>query len=350
MVTRIERLSWRETLQQAWMHRGPLACTLLTIALPLRIIAHLRTLLYRFGIFKIQRVEAKVIVVGNVIAGGAGKTPTVIAVVNHLKNCGVSVGVVSRGYGRRTQGTRAVEPSSDAAEVGDEPLLIRIATSTPVFVGESRYLACVALLKAHPHTSVIVCDDGLQHVRLWRDLEICVFDDRGVGNGWTLPAGPLREPWPKVSLSQAGQRADRFLVLHTGLAPSIHGFRAQRALAGNARRCDGTTISLTHIQKDSLESPVIALAGIAHPEAFFQMLRAKDIRIAKAVAYPDHYSFENLKEFELPPGEGSRLICTEKDAVKLWKVRPNAWAVPLELTPEPAFWQTFDECMSEIAR
>src|SRR6185436_3102494 len=137
-----------------------------------------------------------VIVVGNVIVGGAGKTPTVIALVELLRAWGLRPGIVSRGHGRRDGAPLLLDAASEAtarAEAfGDEPMLMHRRTGAPVAVARERREAALRLLEAHPHTDVLIADDGLQHHELPRDIELVVFDGRGVGNGWTLPAGPLR--------------------------------------------------------------------------------------------------------------------------------------------------------------
>ena len=226
-------------LLRAWTGKGPLAWALLPVAALYGALAAVRRQLFRWQRLKSQRVNAFVIVVGNVVAGGAGKTPTVISLVRHLQARGLRVGVVSRGFGRDGQACQPVSASSSAQEVGDEPLLIARATGAPVFVAHDRHQAASALLAQHPQTDVIVCDDGLQHYGLYRDLDICVFDDRGCGNGWLLPAGPLREPWPRRGVAAAGQSAGRLLVLNTsGAGAGVGGggqFSAQRALATVAR-------------------------------------------------------------------------------------------------------------------
>ena len=168
------------------------------------------------------------------IALDSWETSTTIALAQHLKARGLQVGVVSRGHGRSGQDVRAVLPSDDAEQVGDEPLLMARATAVPVFVAPRRWDAASALLAAHPQTDIILCDDGLQHYALRRDLEVCVFDDRGLGNGWLLPSGPLREPWPRKPLARVGQTDERLLVLHTGATPAFDGFRAKRTLASHA--------------------------------------------------------------------------------------------------------------------
>ena len=214
-----------------------------------------------------------------------------------------------------------------ASEDGVEPLLMAQTCGVPVLVAPDRVRAARALLAAHPSARVIVSDDGLQHYRLERDIEICVFDERGTGNGWLLPAGPLREPWPR--------KVD--LVLRTDAPPGIAGFEVRRRLAPLARRADGTLRGLSSLK----QKPLKALAGIAKPEAFFAMLRGEGLQLAHTVALADHRAFSNL-----PVGEdGCELVCTEKDAVKLWRVRPQAWAVPLLLAIEPQFWATLDRLL-----
>ena len=330
-------------LVSAWQRRGALAWLLLPLAVAVHCIAALRRQLYQRGVLRVRRVNAVVIVVGNVITGGAGKTPTVISLVQHLNSQGFRVGVVSRGYGRNNAATVGVMPDSAVADVGDEPLLVRRATGVPVWVGPSRFASAMALLAQHPKTDIIVCDDGLQHYSLYRDLEVCVFDNRGRGNGWTLPAGPLREPWPRRALSAAGQAAHRLLVLHTGDQPAFEGFKAHRQLAQLAVRQDGSTVAL-HCLQATTGKPLMAVAGIAQPDVFFAMLGQSGLSLAKTVSLPDHYSFDSYSRNDY---EGYQLICTEKDAGKLWKVAPDSMAVPLVQIAEPQFWQTLDGLLAQ---
>lgn len=172
-----------EHLRRAWTHRGALARLLWPLSRLYGAALTLRGWAYRRGWMRPARLPVPVLVVGNVVAGGAGKTPVTMAVVRHLQGAGWRPGVVSRGYGRVSRGCRAVTASSSASEVGDEPLLIARRTGAPVFVAEARSEAGRALLAAHPGCDILVCDDGLQHLRLARDLEICVFSELGVGNG-----------------------------------------------------------------------------------------------------------------------------------------------------------------------
>lgn len=339
------RPALQRILLRAWTRRLGLASLLWPISLIFRCLVWLRRQLYGRGILKTQRVDAVVIVVGNVIAGGAGKTPTVMALVQHLHKQEQSVGVISRGYGRNN-GAACIEVLNDAQpeDVGDEPLLIKRTCHAPVFVGPTRHAAATALLASYPQTRIIVCDDGLQHYALFRDLEICVFDDRGCGNGWLLPAGPLRERWPRIAVTRSGQSPDRLLVLHTGSQPAFAGYTAQRSLAPFAVGRDGVRVPLESLYAPGAK-PLLALAGIAQPESFFAMLSALQLPLAKTLALPDHYYFDSASGIF---HEGYRLICTEKDAAKLWPLVPDALAVPLVFEPEAAFFSALDAVLAPL--
>jgi tetraacyldisaccharide 4'-kinase len=314
-------------LQRAWSGRGPLASALWPVSLVFGGLAWLRRAAYRTGVFKSEPVPVPVVVVGNVVAGGAGKTPIVRAIVDHLTSSGIRAGIVSRGYGRGTADCREVTPDSVAREVGDEPLLLARMCHVPVFVAPVRVDAARALLRAHPKTQVIVSDDGLQHYAMQRDIEICVFDERGTGNGWLLPAGPLREPWPR--------NAD--FVLRSADTPHIEAFEVRRRLAGYAVRADGTRTTF-----DALRSqPLTAVAAIAKPEAFFAMLRDAGLPLERCIALADHDDFGHPLKIE------GGVVCTEKDAVKLWRNRPEAWAAPLVIEIAAAFWPAFDALLAQ---
>lgn len=334
MVGAAQQSALQRVLTGAWTHRGALAWVLWPIALMFGALAALRRGLYRVGWCRTGRVPVPVIVVGNVVAGGSGKTPVVIALVHHLQSAGLKVGVISRGYGRRNRDCREVLATSPISEVGDEPALIKRSTSAAVFVAPRRLAAARSLLRLYPDTDVIVCDDGLQHLGLGRDLEICVFDDRGIGNGFLLPAGPLREPWPRA--------VD--LVLHTGVQPAFAGFTAQRTLARQAQRADGSQVALTDLMRTG-SKPLLAVAAIAKPDEFFAMLRAQGLKLAGTMALPDHFSFAAWSPDDY---RGHTVICTEKDAVKLWHQQPDALAIPLLFTPEPAFLAQFDAMLSVL--
>ncbi len=324
-------------LPEVWRRRGPLAMLLWPLSLVFTALAALRRALYRAGLLKTERLPVPVIVVGNVVAGGAGKTPIVIELVRHLQARGLAPAVVSRGYGRQAADTALVRTDSRAADVGDEPLLVHRCTGAPVAVAPRRADAARLLLREHPATRVIVCDDGLQHLALARDMAICVFGEGGLGNGWRLPAGPLREAWPAPGMD--------FVLTHgqppADAAAQPPSWLVGRRLSGTAVRGDGTEVPLAWLAT----RPVAALAGIARPAAFFDMLRAAGVPLARTDALPDHYDFDS---YTAPSGADFELICTEKDAVKLWPRVPRALAVPLVIDLPPDFLSALDAKLSSV--
>ncbi len=347
----------RHALMRAWLsQRGPdrcLALALWPISAVFGALVWLRHTLYKLGVLKQHVLPVPVLVVGNVLVGGVGKTPIVMALVQHLTQQGWRVGVLSRGYGRQREqqapqpDIRPVLPDSAAQDVGDEPLLIARTCQVPVWVGSNRTAAGLALLKQHPDVQVLVCDDGLQHWPLARDLELCVFDERGVGNGFLLPAGPLREPWPRSTWRHptTGRDVPMWVVQTSGQTsgPTPPGaFAVTRELASFARQADGTQRSL----QSWAHTPVQALAGIAKPEVFFDMLRSQGLQLAHTQALPDHADVRGLA---LNPAWGD-VLCTEKDAVKLWTQHPQAWAVPLVTELPDALLQAIDAALQTTQR
>lgn len=335
--------------QAIWSRRGLLARLLWPVALLYGALGALRRRFYAAGLLKVHRLPVPVIVIGNVVVGGAGKTPTVIALIEHLKTAGWCPGVVSRGYGRSGQSVLGVTAGTPTADSGDEPALIHLHTRRPVFVASRRVDAARALLAAHPDIDVIVCDDGLQHLALGRDLSVAVFDERGTGNGWLLPAGLLREPWPpapshpfKPDLLLLQRRPEAAAL---SLPPSgVPAFEALRQLGADVEGPQGQRMPLSNLAS----LPLIAVAGIARPQAFFDMLRHRGLRIAREVPLADHAAMADYAELGLRSGD--TVICTEKDAVKLFpqlSAGVSAWSVALELTPEPAFWSAFDTLLAQ---
>lgn len=311
-----------------WRPRKGMAYLLSPVSWVFGLLTRTRAALYRRRWLSSEHPGRPVIVVGNVIAGGAGKTPVVMALVKHLRHRGWTPGVISRGYGRTTRDCREVFAHSNPKDVGDEPLLIARLTGAPLFVARQRIEAAKALLSAHPEVNVLVCDDGLQHLALERDVEICVFNEEGLGNGMLLPAGPLREPWPR--------KVDA--VLYAGSAP--HGspsarFPVARSLASCGYRADGQQAELSSLIPGALH----ALAGVARPEQFFSALRDQGLELHRTTPLADHFDFDSAQGMW---DEREVLICTEKDAIKLWRHRPDAWAVPLQTRIDPDFFSWLD--------
>ncbi len=277
-----------------------------------------------------------VVVVGNLVVGGAGKTPVVMALVAGLREAGWRPGVISRGYGRDEGGTAQasleVLPDSDPAAVGDEPLLIRRRTGVPVWVARQRVAAARALCRRHPEVDVLVADDGLQHRALARAAEVLVFDERGVGNGLLLPAGPLREPVPRQLPASM-----RVLVSGTAAAPLQPALQLHRRLGRALPLQAWWQGDLTQaLPLQALRGrPLWALAGLASPEKFFAMLEAQGLSLRR-LPQPDHARYTTLPW----PAEATDVVTTEKDAVKLPAQAASGlrvWVVGLDLNL-PTAW------------
>lgn len=332
------------TLHQIWRDRGPAACLLWPLSLLYQVLSACRLALYRHGLRPVTRLPVPVIVVGNVVAGGAGKTPLVMALVRHLQERGLRPGVISRGHGRRHSTCLEVLPGMPAQQCGDEPLLIRQRTAAPVFVATDRVQAARTLLQSYPEVDLIVADDGLQHHRLWRDINIAVFDERGLGNGWLLPAGPLREHWPRKNRSIHPPLRGIDLTVLSSPNPAVAGLICRRQLARQAYAHDGSSQALASLRGRRLH----AIAGIAKPEAFFDMLRQEGLHLEDTRAFPDHHDYQND---DLPDDPQITLLVTEKDAVKLMPMAPRLksqlLAVPLQLDPEPALFQAIESLLGQ---
>lgn len=316
-------------LLRSWMRRGVLAWLLAPLALVFYAATRLRRAMFAAGLAKSTRLPVPVIVVGNVFVGGTGKTPFTIWLTQVLRAAGYAPGVVSRGYGTQGAGTREVLAGAQASEVGDEPLLIARRSGCPVMVGRDRAAAGQALLAAHPEIDIILSDDGLQHYALHRDMEIILFDERGVGNGWVLPAGPLREP--------ASRRRD-FTVVNLGSdsAPAAAGggLHYMRLVGERAERLadPAQTVSLSEFAAGGKTSGLrfAAAAGIGNPARFFALLRGAGL-VFTELPLPDHYDFSDNPFAGL---EADIILITEKDAVKCAQLEtlrtdPRIWVVPV---------------------
>ncbi|MDQ2929133.1 MAG: tetraacyldisaccharide 4'-kinase, partial [Pseudomonadota bacterium] len=255
-----------------------------------------------------------------------------------LRAHGWSPGIVSRGFGReRENEILEVNAGTEARRAGDEPLLLTRRSGAPVFVGADRVAAGHALLQAHPEVDVIVSDDGLQHLGLGRDVEVVVFDERGVGNGRMLPAGPLREPMPESGSGSATN--PKRIVLYNAAAPTtpLPGFPSRRALARLVPLADwwrGDTASADVLEQLRMR-PVVAAAGVARPRRFFDMLREAGLTINE-LPLADHFDFAVLP---WPIGT-SDVVITEKDAVKLVperRIGARVWVAALDFEPGPGF-------------
>ena len=255
------------------------------------------------------------IVVGNITSGGTGKTPLIIYLANELKKNGYRPGIISRGYGSKTEGVMEVSQKSDVAEAGDEPMLIQKHTHLPVFVSKDRVLAAKALVKKYAKTDVILSDDGIQHYRLRRDLEVLVIDGtRKFGNGYLLPAGPLREFRSKL------KTVDAIVCNHKKVIDGSYLMKYTGHLLINLK-----TNKKIHLNNLSLKN-IHAIAGIGNPDSFFDYLKTYNILFSSS-AFQDHYKFSK-KDFR--DMNDKNIIMTEKDAVKCQQFsRNNFWYLPV---------------------
>ena len=309
--------------EEFWYGRQKALWFLIPLSWIYKIIMSLRRLAFACGLLPVRRVAVPVIVVGNITVGGTGKTPLIIWLTEFLKGKGYRPGIISRGYGGAgAEKPQQVRPDSNPSQVGDEPVLIARNTGVPVAVAANRYVAASELTE-HTDCNILLCDDGLQHYFLHRDLEIAVIDgDRQLGNGYCLPAGPLREPVSRlntvdmiVGSGRAGK--NQYLMEYQPLVP--------RSIRDPTVQCDLESFAGQQLH---------AVAGIGNPERFFNLLRSRDIHVIKH-RFPDHYSyFQKDLEFN----DGLPVLMTEKDAVKcLGFDIDNLWYLPIAVRMPNSF-------------
>ena len=321
-------LSVAQHLPCLW-YKQTLAVTLLPL-LPFSwlfgLLVWLRQGLYRCGAIRSYDLPVPVIVIGNLTVGGSGKTPLVLWLVQRLREKGMQPGIISRGYGGATKGVQSVAASSKFSIVGDEPLLLAQRSGVPVFIGSDRVAAGRALLAAHTNCDVIISDDGLQHYRLKRLVEIAVFDGRGAGNTKLLPAGPLREPLQRLSTATAvvwNVASDSQKSINN-TPISLPQFTMH--LAGH-RFCALTDPQKHCTANDLQRKRLYAIAGIGDPSRFFAQLKVLGLDV-EAHPFSDHHNYNTA---DLAFANDGVLLMTEKDAVKCAGiVTREAWVLPVD--------------------
>jgi tetraacyldisaccharide 4'-kinase len=317
------------SIDKFWYEPNPLSVLLLPLAWLFCLVVILRRFFYRARIFNAAKLPVPVIVVGNITVGGTGKTPLVVAIIEHLRNRGFNPGVVSRGYGgKATSWPRAVDENSDPVQVGDEAVLLARRCRCPMSVGPDRPQAARELLDKHS-CDVIISDDGLQHYALHRDIEVVVIDGvRRFGNNRCLPAGPLREPVQRileadyVVANGAAQSNEFEMTLHMKAARKLKDTRA--------------TIELSELANKQMH----AVAGIGNPQRFFLQLNSMGIDVIEH-PFKDHHPYSASDicfNDELP------VLMTEKDAVKcLGFAQENHWYIPVAAEINKNFLENLTE-------
>lgn len=315
--------SW---LERQWYQRSFWQFLLFPLSALFGVLSALRRAAFRLGWVASRRLPVPVIVVGNITVGGSGKTPLVLWLADFLCQHGYQPGIVSRGYGSSALSARAVGPEDDPAVCGDEPVLLARKSGCPVWVGRDRAAAGLALLEAHPECNVVLSDDGMQHYRLMRDLEIAVVDGvRGFGNACLLPAGPLREGLWRLRQVDA--------VVVNGGAP-LAGVSSQFRMGLQGDHLTNLRSGERRAAVELAGLKLHALAGIGHPQRFFDHLRALGLQFT-AHAFPDHHAYSQA-DLNWPDAEA--LLMTEKDAVKCAAFADaRYWVLPVEAQMDPAF-------------
>ncbi|MBK9160619.1 MAG: tetraacyldisaccharide 4'-kinase [Nitrosomonadales bacterium] len=309
-------------LERHWYRHTPLHLFLLPVSWLFHLFSALRRWLYRCRILDSHRLTVPVVVVGNISIGGTGKTPLTLALAQQLIELGWHPLIVSRGHGGIAQ-QHPVSPDSTAAQVGDEPLLMAQRNLCPVWVGIDRVATARAALHAHPQCDVILCDDGLQHYRLQRDFEIAVVDgERGFGNGWLIPAGPLREPAARL------QTVDAVVVNGCTAAPGQYAMSLSGDRFYNLLDPDKTATA-----PEFSKLRCHAVAGIGHPQRYFRHLETLGFTFTPH-PFPDHHPYVAA---ELDFADCDAILLTEKDAVKCAAFADETyWVLRVDARIDPA--------------
>jgi tetraacyldisaccharide 4'-kinase len=350
----MQRVKLERWLQRQWQHRGVWAWTMVPLAVLFGMLLKLRAARFQYFQPQRRRIKIPIVVVGNIYVGGTGKTPVVIALVKQLRALGWHPGVISRGYGTLIGDQPLVgQGAVDARRFGDEPSLITRETGVPIAVHPNRQQACVDLIAQFPHIDLVISDDGLQHLRLPRDIELVVQDRRGTGNGWLLPAGPLREPVGRLRSVHAiltrtedaplpEQERSTFLdVLHP-LNANVRQATATLKIYQFRHMLSGKTLDPARFASMVQHLDVTAVAGIATPERFFSSLRNIGIPLTQTLALPDHFSFDQTPFASL---SANIIVLTGKDAIKCQELNDDRlWVADVDMTfSDPEFLPWLDQ-------
>jgi tetraacyldisaccharide 4'-kinase len=322
-------------IERHWQRFTPISAVLCPLSLLFGAAAGVRRAAYRAGLAPSARLAAPVIVVGNITVGGTGKTPLTLWLAASLRARGYTPGIVSRGYGGRSSAPQRVLADSDPNDCGDEAVLFARRSGCEVWVGADRVAAARSLLTARPACDVLISDDGLQHYALARAVELCVVDAvRGFGNGWLLPAGPLREPLARLEtvdavVLNAGNGND--LRASLGMIPAATPRFTMRLEGGEFRnlRRPEQRAGPEHFRGKRVH----AVAGIGDPQRFFRHLQGLGIAFTPH-PFPDHHPYA-ATEIAYPGADA--VLMTEKDAVKCRRFAGEShWELAVDAVPDAA--------------
>lgn len=328
-------------MPQHWYNKNIISYLLLPFSFCYRLIISIRRFFYQCGIFKVHSFPVPIIVVGNITVGGTGKTPLVIAIAQMLKQQGWQPGIVSRGYGgQASEYPQWVTDKSSPQQVGDESVLIALKTQCPVVVDPKRVRAIQALL-ANTACNIVISDDGLQHYAMGRNIEIAVIDGtRWLGNGFCLPAGPLREPKSKLDKVN-------MIVINNGNNETGHISKQAQSTCYPMQLEPGPIYNL--LNREQILSPlhnstnIYAVAAIGNPQRFFNTLRQLGYAFQEKI-FPDHYAYQASN---LAFKEPQLLIMTEKDAVKCQTfATEDYWCLPVFAVLTNSFWTELFRCLN----
>lgn len=305
-----------KSLEHYWYEPNRLVWLLLPLSWLYCLITVIRRKFYQLNLKKSYSAQVPVVVIGNIVIGGSGKTPLLISLCEYIQKNGFRPGVVSRGYGGNISGLKQVSENDSAEQVGDEPLMIQQKTKVPVVVGADR-VAAVNYLLENNQCDIVLSDDGMQHYRMRRNFEIAVVDtDREFGNGFCLPAGPLRERVSRLN--------DVDLVVYNGIKKNKNNSFFYKL---EIVRCTSLTSDEQRLLSSFEKRPVHAVAGIGHPARFFNQLRENGINVIEH-AFPDHHVYHQQ---DFSGWHDNCIIMTEKDAVKCRQLSlPDAWVVAVK--------------------
>ena len=328
-------MNLQQQIQAQWQKRGIWAWLMSPLALLVCIFAGVKRWAYQSGWFKQTKIAVPVIVVGNISVGGSGKTPLVIYLAKLLLDNGYQPGIICRGYkGKATSWPQAVSEQSCVEQVGDEAVLLAKSTDCPVMAGPIRAQAAQQLTK-QGNCDVILSDDGFQHLKLARDIDVVVVDaKRGMGNGWCLPSGPLREQ--SNALNKAA-----IIVYHGAKEDTINDY-AMHLYGGDIETLEGDSILIDKLKNQAIH----AVAGIGHPQRFFDALRVLGFKIIEH-AFADHHAYTAQ---ELNFKDDYVIITTAKDAVKLAKlnIQSAIYVLPVQAQLSQQFNADFLEKLNKI--